>query len=47
MRFDAARILKRYFFCERSLIISQAGWLAGIASFDVKTLLPADSGRTP
>jgi len=41
MRFDAARILKRYFFCERSLVISQAGWLAGIASFDVKTMLPA------
>jgi hypothetical protein len=41
MRFDAARILKRYFFCERSLIVSQAGWQAGIAHFDVKTLLPA------
>ena len=40
MRLDAARILKRYFFCERSLILSQGGWLAGIASFDVKTLLP-------
>src|SRR5512134_2105954 len=40
MRLDAARILKRYFFCERSLIMSQGGWLAGIGSFDVKTLLP-------
>ena len=40
MRLDAARILKRYFFCERSLILSQGGWLAGIAAFDVKTLLP-------
>lgn len=40
MRFDAARILKRYFFCERSLIISQAGWLAAIPSFDGKTILP-------
>jgi hypothetical protein len=41
MRLDAARILKRYFFCERSLILSQGGWLAGIASFDAKTMLPA------
>lgn len=40
MRFDAARILKRYFFCERSLIISQASWLAAIPSFDGKTILP-------
>jgi len=40
MRLDAARILKRYFFCERALILSQAGWLAAIASFDVKTILP-------
>lgn len=41
MRFDAARILMRFFFCERSLVISQAGWLAGIASFDAKTMIPA------
>ncbi len=41
MRLDAARILKRYFFCERSLAISQAGWLAAIPDFDAKTLLPA------
>lgn len=40
MRLDAARILKRYFFCERSLILSQGGWLPAIASFDAKTLLP-------
>ncbi|MBK8049869.1 MAG: DUF455 family protein [Anaerolineales bacterium] len=43
MRLDAARILKRYFFCERALILSQSGWLAAIDSFDVKTLLPAFS----
>jgi uncharacterized ferritin-like protein (DUF455 family) len=40
MRLDTAEILKRFFFCERSLIASQAGWLAGIASFEVKTTLP-------
>ncbi len=39
MRLDTAEILKRFFFCERSLIVSQAGWLAGIASFEVKTTL--------
>ena len=41
MRLDAARILKRYFFCERSLILSQGAWLAAIAPFEVKTVLPA------
>jgi uncharacterized ferritin-like protein (DUF455 family) len=40
MRLDTAEILKRFSFCERSLIISQAGWLAGIASFEAKTTLP-------
>jgi len=40
MRIDAARILKRFFFCERALIIAQSGWLAGIAHFDAKLLLP-------
>lgn len=40
LRIDAAKILKRFFFCERSLVISQAGWLAGLASFEAKTILP-------
>ncbi|MCK6629939.1 MAG: DUF455 family protein [Anaerolineae bacterium] len=40
LRIDAAKILKRFFFCERSLIISQSGWLAGLASFEAKTVLP-------
>lgn len=40
MRVDTAEILKRFFFCERALIISQAGWLAGIAPVEVKTALP-------
>ena len=32
--------MKRLFFCERALIIAQAGWLPSIASFEVKTTLP-------
>lgn len=40
MRMDTARILKRFFFCERALILAQSGWLAAIADLDVKTLLP-------
>jgi hypothetical protein len=37
---ETASILKRFFFCERSLIISQAAWLASVAPFEVKTALP-------
>jgi hypothetical protein len=40
MRLDTAVILKRFFFVERSLIITQAGWLASIAPLEVKTTLP-------
>lgn len=40
MRLDAARILKRFFFCERALVLSQGGWLAGVAALDAKSLLP-------
>lgn len=40
MRYDTAVILKRFFFCEQSLIVTQAGWLAAIAPLDVKTDLP-------
>src|SRR5512133_1226573 len=45
LRMDAARILKRFFFCERSLIIAQSGWLAGIADFETKLALPQFSWR--
>lgn len=41
LRMDAARILKRFFFCERALVIAQSAWLAGLAHFDAKLLLPA------
>ena len=40
MRMDAAGILKRFFFLERALIISQSAWLPSIAPFAVKTTLP-------
>ncbi|MCB0153388.1 MAG: DUF455 family protein [Anaerolineae bacterium] len=40
LRLDSAKILKRFFFCERALVKSQAGWLAGIADFEVKLTLP-------
>ncbi len=40
MRYDTAVILKRFFFCEKALILGQAGWLAAIASLELKTTLP-------
>jgi len=40
MRFDTAQILKRFFFCERALLVSEAAWLPLIASIDIKTELP-------
>ena len=36
MRYDTAVILKRFFFCERSLLISEAGWIAGTAPLLLK-----------
>ena len=36
MRYDTAVILKRFFFVEESLIISQAGWLAGVGPMEAK-----------
>lgn len=55
MRMDTAQILKRFFFCERALIIAQAGWVASLAPLEIKIELPrifwedalvADSLRT-
>jgi hypothetical protein len=37
MRLDTAQLLKRFFFCERSLLLSQAAWIAAIALLDIKT----------
>jgi Protein of unknown function (DUF455) len=36
MRFDTAQILKRFFFCERSLLVSEAAWIPAIAPLDIK-----------
>jgi hypothetical protein len=37
MRLDTAQLLKRFFFCERSLLISQAAWIPALGSLDIKT----------
>ncbi|MFY9561332.1 MAG: DUF455 family protein [Terriglobales bacterium] len=37
MRFDTAQLLKRFFFCERSLLISEAAWIPAIAPLEIKT----------
>ncbi|MGC2185060.1 MAG: DUF455 family protein, partial [Terriglobales bacterium] len=37
MRFDTAQLLKRFFFCERSLLVSEAAWIPAIAPLDLKT----------
>jgi uncharacterized ferritin-like protein (DUF455 family) len=39
MRFDTAQLLKRFFFCERSLLVSEAAWLPAIASLEIKSSL--------
>lgn len=36
MRFDTAQILKRFFFCERSLLVSHAAWIPSIPPLDIK-----------
>jgi len=40
MRLDTAQILKRFYFCERSLVVSCSAWLPCIAPLEIKTLLP-------
>ena len=37
MRLDTAQLLKRFFFCERALIVSQASWIPIFAPLKVKT----------
>ncbi len=39
-RLDTAQILKRFYFCERSLVISGSAWLPHIERLEVKTILP-------
>src|SRR6266576_6479543 len=36
MRFDTAQLLKRFFFCERSLLISEAAWIPALAPLEIK-----------
>src|SRR3984957_20596627 len=36
MRHDVAQLLKRFFFCERSLVITAAAWLPAVAALDTK-----------
>jgi len=40
MRFGTAQILKRFYFCQRSLVISCSAWLPLIGGLEPKTLLP-------
>jgi uncharacterized ferritin-like protein (DUF455 family) len=40
MRLDAAALLKRFFFLEQSLVVSQAGWLPAIPLLDAKIGIP-------
>ena len=37
MRLDTAQLLKRFFFCERSLLLSHATWIPRIGSLEMKT----------
>ena len=36
MRFDTAQLLKRFFFCERSLLVNMAVWIPAIAPLEMK-----------
>lgn len=40
MRLETAEILKRFFFCERALLVSMAAWIPSIHSLEVKIELP-------
>jgi hypothetical protein len=40
MRLDTVQILKRFYFCERLLLVSKAAWLPLIPSIEIKTELP-------
>jgi len=39
MRYDTATILRRLFFCEKSLLLSQAAWIAAIGPLEIKNTL--------
>jgi len=37
MRIDTAQLLKRFFFCERALLVSEASWIPAVAALEIKT----------
>jgi hypothetical protein len=37
MRVDTAQLLKRFYFCERALLVSEAAWIPAIAPLETKT----------
>lgn len=39
MRLDTAQLLKRFYFCERMVLVSCAAWIPAIASLETKTSL--------
>jgi len=39
-RLDTAQILKRFFFCERSLIVGASAWIPHLQYLDVKMAVP-------
>jgi Protein of unknown function (DUF455) len=39
MRLDTAQLLKRFFFCERWLLVSEAAWIPAVAPLEIKTSL--------
>src|ERR1700734_2545948 len=40
MRLETAQILKRFFFCERALLVGMAAWIPSIRSLEIKMELP-------
>ncbi len=39
-RLDAAQILKRFFFCERAVIVSASSWIPHLAGLELKLAVP-------
>ncbi len=39
MRLDTAQLLKRFYFCERTVLVSCAAWIPAIAPLEIKTSL--------
>ena len=39
-RLDAAQILKRFFFCERAVIVSASSWIPRLARLELKLEVP-------